>query len=60
MRVSRDGMVEPGGIASSPDGKLWRVLKVDDERILLAKFRGWKRVEVTWKEWAKGWELRFP
>lgn len=59
-RASRDGAIEPGGIASSPDGKLWRVLKVDDERILLAKLRGKKRVEVGWEEWAKGWELKFP
>ena len=53
-------MVEPGGIASSPDGKLWRVLKVGDDKIVLKKLRGWRRVEVTWEEWVKGWELKFP
>ncbi len=35
-------MVEPGGIVSSPDGKLWRVLKVDNERVAVADLRGWK------------------
>jgi hypothetical protein len=58
--VNRDVMVEPGGIASDPEGRLWRILKVDDERILLKKLRGWKRIEIGWDEWAKGWELRFP
>jgi hypothetical protein len=29
----RDGMVEPGGVASSPDGRLWRVLKLGDEKV---------------------------
>jgi hypothetical protein len=56
----RDDMVEPGGIVSSPDGKLWRVLKVDKEKAAVADLRGWKRIEVKWKEWAKGWVLRFP
>lgn len=59
--MNRDEMVEMGGIVSSPDGKLWRVLKVDDAKVVLKKIRGWKRIEVEWKEWtAKGWELRFP
>jgi hypothetical protein len=40
----RDGTVEPGGIASSPDGKLWRVLKIGDEKVVLSKLRGRKRV----------------
>ncbi len=53
-------MVEPGGIASSPDGRLWRALKVGDEKVVLSKLRGRRRVEVTWEEWAKGWELKFP
>jgi hypothetical protein len=39
-RVSRDDMVEPGGITSSPDGRLWRVLKVGDEKVVLSKLRG--------------------
>jgi hypothetical protein len=58
--VSRDDMVEPGGIASSPDGRLWRVLKVGDEKVVLSKLRGGQRIEISWKEWATGWELRFP
>jgi len=58
--VSRDDMVEPGGIASSPNGRLWRARKVGDEKVVLSKLRGRKRVEVTWEEWAKGWELKFP
>jgi hypothetical protein len=28
-------MVERGGVAQSPDGKLWFVLRVDDEKIAL-------------------------
>jgi hypothetical protein len=56
----RDGMVEPGGIVSSPDGKLWRVVSVDDEKVVLKKVRGSKSVEVKWAEWARGWELKFP
>ena len=51
-------MVEPDGITSSPDGRLWRVLKVGDEKVVLSKLRRRKRVEVTWEEWAKGWELQ--
>jgi hypothetical protein len=58
--VSRDDMIEPGGIASSPDSRLWRLLNVGDEKVVLCKLRGRKRVEVTWEEWAKGWELKFP
>jgi len=64
-------MVEPGGVAQSPDGRLWRVLKVDDEKVVLRRLddnkvmlsllRGGERIEVKWSEWAtKGWELRFP
>ena len=33
-------MVEPGGIASSPDGRLWRVLKVGEEKVVFSKLRG--------------------
>jgi hypothetical protein len=68
-QVNRDNMVEPGGIAQSPDGKLWCVIgvdddkivlrRVDDEGVLLGKLRGGERIEVKWSEWA-GWELRFP
>jgi hypothetical protein len=49
-RGVREGMVERGGIAQSPDGRLWRVLSVDDEKVVLAKLRGWKRIELTWTE----------
>ena len=59
-QVNRDNMVEPGGIAQSPDGKLWCVIGVDDDKIVLKKVRGWKSVEVKWAEWARGWELKFP
>lgn len=60
-------MVEPGCIASSPDGKLWFVLRVDDEKIALRRLddnkvmlslqRGGQRIEISWKEWATGWEI---
>jgi hypothetical protein len=60
LRVSRDTLVEPGGIAQSRDGKLWRVVSVDDEKVVLKKVRVWKSVEVKWAEWARGWELKFP
>jgi hypothetical protein len=33
----RDGTVEPGGIVSSPDGKLWFVLGADDEKVVLRR-----------------------
>jgi hypothetical protein len=70
-QVNRDNIIEPGGIAQSPDGKLWCVIgvdddkivlrRVDDEGVLLGKLRGGERIEVKWSEWAtKGWELRFP
>jgi hypothetical protein len=36
------------------------VLKVSDEKVVLSKLAGRKQVEVTWEEWAKGWELKFP
>jgi len=68
--IGRDKMVEPGGIAQSPDGKLWRVVEVDDEKIalrrlddnkvILSLLRGGQRIEISWKEWATGWELKFP
>ena len=56
----RDGMVEPGGVAEDPKGRLWRVVAVDDEKVVLKKLRGWKRIEVGWADWARGWTLRFP
>ena len=68
--MSRDLMVEPGGIVSSPDGKFWCVIGVNDEKIVLRKAddkgvliglqRGGERIEVTWQQWSAGWELRFP
>lgn len=68
--MSRDSMVEPGGIVSSPDGKFWCVIGVNDEKIVLRKAddkgvliglqRGGERREVSWEEWATGWELKFP
>lgn len=27
-----------------PNVRLWRVLKVDDEKVVLVKLRGWKRM----------------
>jgi len=68
--VSRDPMVEGGSIVSSPDGSLWCVVALDDEKIVLRKAddkgvliglqRGGERIEVTWQQWSAGWELRFP
>jgi hypothetical protein len=40
--------------------RVWRVVSVDDEKVVLKKVRGWKSVEVKWAEWARGWELKFP
>ena len=64
-------MVEGGGIAQSPDGGIWCVVAVSDERVVLRKAddkgvligrqRGGERIEVTWAQWmAQRWELRFP
>ena len=69
--MSRDDIVEPGGIVQSPDGRLWCVVGVDDEKVILLKAddkgvligrqRGGERIEVTWAQWmAQRWELRFP
>jgi len=69
--MSRDPMVEGGSIVSSPDGSLWCVVALDDEKIVLRKAddkgvliglqRGGERIEVTWAQWmAQRWELRFP
>ena len=35
--MSRDDIVEPGGIVQSPDGRLWCVVGVDDEKVILRK-----------------------
>jgi hypothetical protein len=69
-RVSRDPMVEGGEIVSSPDGSLWCVVALDDERVVLRRCdnegvligiqRGGERREVSWDEWATGWELKSP
>jgi hypothetical protein len=64
-------MVEGGSIVSSPDGSLWCVAALDDDKIILRKAddkgvligrqRGGERIEVTWAQWmAQRWELRFP
>jgi hypothetical protein len=63
----RNPMVKHGDIASSPDGKLWCVIGVDDERVVLRMCdhegvliciqRGGQRIEISWKEWATGWEI---
>ena len=64
-------MVEGGSIVSSPDGSMWCVVALDDEKIILRKAddkgaligmqRGGERIEVKWAEWStKGWEIRFP
>ena len=68
--MSRDDIVEPGGIVQSPDGKRWCVIGVDDDKIVLRRCdhegvligiqRGGERCEVSWEEWATGWELKFP
>jgi hypothetical protein len=66
----RNPMVKHSDIASSPDGKLWCVIGVDDERVVLRMCdhegvligiqRGGERIEISWEEWATGWELKFP
>jgi hypothetical protein len=69
--MSRDDIVEPGGIVQSPDGRLWCVVGVDDVKVILRKAddkgvligrqRGRKRIEVSWAQWTtEGWALRFP
>ena len=66
----RDSTVKGGEIVSSPDGSLWCVVALNDERVVLRMcdhggvligiHRGGERREVTWSEWATGWQLRFP
>jgi hypothetical protein len=66
----RDGMVERGGVAQLPDGRLWFVLGVDDKKVVLRRLddnkvmlsllRGGQRIEISRKECATGWELKFP
>jgi hypothetical protein len=66
----RNPTVKHGGIASSPDGKVWCVIGVDDDKVVLRRCdhegvligiqRGGQRIEISWKEWATGWELKFP
>ena len=58
--MGREKVIEPGGIAQSPDGKLWRVVEVDNEKVILKKVRGWKQIRITWQEWSRRWELKFP
>jgi hypothetical protein len=33
--MSRDDIVEPGGIVQSPDGRPWCVVGVEDEKVIL-------------------------
>jgi hypothetical protein len=67
----RKPTVKHGGIAQSPDGKLWCVVVIDDDKavlrmcdhegVLIGIQRGGERIEVTWAQWmAQRWELRFP
>jgi NMD protein affecting ribosome stability and mRNA decay len=66
----RNPTVKGGDIVSSPDGSLWCVVALDDKKVVLRRCddegvligiqRGGERREVSWEEWAKGWELRFP
>jgi hypothetical protein len=66
----RDSTVKGGEIVSSPDGSLWCVVALNDAMIVLRRcdndgvligiHRGGERREVSWEEWAKGWELKFP
>ena len=63
----RNLMVKHGGIVSSPDGKRWCVIGVDDDKVVLRRCdheevligiqRGGERREVSWEEWATGWTL---
>ena len=63
-------MVKHGGIVSSPNGKMWCVVVINNEGIVLRRcdhdgvligiHRGRERREVSWSEWQEnGWELRF-
>jgi hypothetical protein len=66
----RDSTVKGGEIVSSPDGSPWCVVALNNLRVVLRKCnhegvligiqRGGERREVTWEEWAKWWELKFP
>jgi hypothetical protein len=66
----RNPTVKHGSIAQSPDGKLWCVVVVDDDKVvfrmcapegvLIGIHRGGQRIEISWEEWATGWELKFP
>lgn len=63
-------MVKGSDFVSSPDGSLWCVVALDDKKVVLRMcdhdgvligiHRGGERIEVTWQEWAKGWEPKFP
>jgi hypothetical protein len=64
-RRMRNATVKGGDIVSSPDGSLWCVVALDDERVVLRRCdnegvligiqRGGQRIEVAWEEWATGW-----
>jgi len=66
----RDNTVKGGEIVSSPNGSPWYVVALNDAMIVLRRCdndgvligiqRGGERREVTWDEWAAGWELKSP
>ena len=63
----RNPTVKHGGIVSSPDGKRWWVVGVDDDKVVLRMCDdegvligiqpGGQLIEISWKEWATGWQL---
>jgi hypothetical protein len=64
----RKPTVKHGGIAQSTDGKQWCVVVIDADKavlrmcdhegVLIGIQRGGQRIEISWEEWATGWELR--
>ena len=60
----RDPMVKRGDIVSSPNGKSWCVVVIndagivlrmcDDEGVLIGIHRGGERREIRWEEWGRG------
>jgi hypothetical protein len=66
---TREARIKAGGIASDPEGRLWFILWVDDEkialrrlddRVMLSLLRGGERIEISWEQSAAGWELKSP
>jgi hypothetical protein len=66
----RNPTVKGGEIVSSPDKSLWCIVALDDKKVVLRRCddegvligiqRGGQRIEISWEEWATGWELKFP